>query len=78
MPTLVLYGRHNPLVTADGGRATAIPSAKLITFPGMGHDLPRPLWPAITAAIRGCRPPQAHSEPGFGKTRVRGRRANRR
>jgi pimeloyl-ACP methyl ester carboxylesterase len=53
-PTLVLHGQADPLVTIDGARATAtaIPHATLTIFPGMGHDLPRPLWPAITTAIR--------------------------
>lgn len=27
--------------------ADAIPGASLVTFPGMGHDLPRALWPAV-------------------------------
>ena len=37
----------------DGGRATAaaIPGAELVVFDGMGHDLPRALWPAITERI---------------------------
>lgn len=30
----------------------AIPGAKLVTYPGMGHDLPRPLWPTIINEIR--------------------------
>jgi len=40
-------------VTLSGGVATAeaIPGAKLVTFPGMGHDLPRQLWPQILDAI---------------------------
>ena len=28
-----------------------MPGAKLITIPGMGHDLPEPLWDQITDAI---------------------------
>jgi hypothetical protein len=40
-------------VTLSGGQATAtaVPSAKLITYPGMGHDLPEILWNEITEAI---------------------------
>jgi hypothetical protein len=36
------------------GRATvaAIPGARLVTYPGMGHDLPRALWPAMLDEIR--------------------------
>ncbi len=53
VPTLVIHGEDDPLVPVSGGRATAeaIPGAKLLTFPGMGHDLPRPLWPQILDAI---------------------------
>lgn len=52
-PTLVIHGAEDPLVHVSGGRATAaaIPGAELLIFPGMGHDLPRPLWPAIVDAI---------------------------
>jgi pimeloyl-ACP methyl ester carboxylesterase len=50
---LVLHGEDDRLVPLSGGIATAeaIPGAKLVTFPGMGHDLPRPLWPEFVGAI---------------------------
>lgn len=53
VPALVIHGEDDPLVTLEGGTATAdaIPGAKLLTFPGMDHDLPRPLWPVIAEAI---------------------------
>jgi pimeloyl-ACP methyl ester carboxylesterase len=53
VPTLVIHGEADPLVTLSGGQATAeaVPGARLLTFPGMGHDLPRQLWPDIVAAI---------------------------
>jgi pimeloyl-ACP methyl ester carboxylesterase len=53
VPTLVIHGEADLLVQLDGGKATAaaIPGARLLTFPGMGHDLPRALWPPIVAAI---------------------------
>ncbi|GAA0389986.1 alpha/beta hydrolase [Microbispora corallina] len=53
VPALVIHGEDDPLVTPPGGAATAdaIPGAKLLTFPGMGHDLPRELWPEIVDAI---------------------------
>ncbi len=52
-PTLVLHGDADPLVQLPGGQATAtaIPGARLITFPGIGHDLPRPLWSRIIDEI---------------------------
>lgn len=53
VPTLVIHGEADPLVTLTGGQATAeaIPGARLLTFPGMGHDLPRALWPEFVRAI---------------------------
>ena len=53
LPTLVLHGAQDPLIGVSGGRATAdaVPDAELVVFDGMGHDLPRALWPEITARI---------------------------
>jgi pimeloyl-ACP methyl ester carboxylesterase len=53
LPTLVLHGAQDPLVDVSGGKATAdaVPDAELVVFDGMGHDLPRALWPKITARI---------------------------
>lgn len=53
VPALVIHGEQDPLVDVSGGRATAaaIPGAELLVLPGMGHDLPQPLWPAIIDAI---------------------------
>ena len=53
VPTTVIHGRDDPLIPFRGGRATAaaIPGARLIAIPGMGHDLPRELWPQIVDAV---------------------------
>jgi pimeloyl-ACP methyl ester carboxylesterase len=53
VPTLVIHGESDPLVQPAGGRATAaaVPGARLVTYQGMGHDLPRELWPAIQDEI---------------------------
>ena len=53
MPTLVFHGENDPLVPVRGGRATAeaIPGARLVTIPGMGHDLPRAVWPRLVDAV---------------------------
>jgi pimeloyl-ACP methyl ester carboxylesterase len=53
VPTLVIHGRNDPLVTWSGGRALAkaIPGAKLRVHPGMGHDMPRELWPTFAEEI---------------------------
>jgi pimeloyl-ACP methyl ester carboxylesterase len=53
MPFLVIHGEADPLVTVSGGEATAaaVPGAKLILMPGMGHDLPEALWDQIIDAV---------------------------
>jgi pimeloyl-ACP methyl ester carboxylesterase len=53
MPVTVIHGRDDPLVPFRGGRATAraIPGARLIAIPGMGHDLPEQVWPTVIDAI---------------------------
>ena len=53
LPFLVLHGEADPLVTLSGGQATAaaVPGSMLITYPGMGHDLPEALWGSVTDAI---------------------------
>jgi pimeloyl-ACP methyl ester carboxylesterase len=51
--TLVIHGASDRVIDVSGGRATAaaIPGAELVVIAGMGHDLPRPLWPRFTALI---------------------------
>lgn len=46
IPTLVIHGENDKMIDISGGRAVAaaIPGAELVTFEGMGHDLPKPLW----------------------------------
>ncbi|MDE2437024.1 MAG: alpha/beta fold hydrolase [Sphingomonadales bacterium] len=55
VPTLVIHGVDDPLVPVEGGRdtAAAIPGAKLLEVPGMGHDLPMELVDQIADAIAG-------------------------
>jgi pimeloyl-ACP methyl ester carboxylesterase len=52
-PTLVIHGEADVLIDSSGGRATAaaIPGAELVLIPGMAHDLPPALWPAITEPL---------------------------
>lgn len=52
-PTLVIHGTADPLVAPSGGRATArtIPGARFMGIKGMGHDLPRAVWPLLIDAI---------------------------
>jgi pimeloyl-ACP methyl ester carboxylesterase len=55
VPTTVIHGADDRLVRPSGGRATAkaIPGARLVMIPGMGHGLPRGAWPQIVDAIVG-------------------------
>ena len=54
-PTLVIHGADDPLVPVEGGRDTAeaIPGARILEVPGMGHDLPLGLVETIADAIAG-------------------------
>ena len=53
VPTLVVHGRHDPLLPVVCGEDTArrIPGARLITIEGMGHDLPPGVVQALLAAL---------------------------
>ena len=54
VPTLVVQGTDDPLVSVEAGRdmADAIPGARLLLIEGMGHDLARGgAWPAIVEAV---------------------------
>jgi pimeloyl-ACP methyl ester carboxylesterase len=53
VPTVVIHGAEDPLISVSGGEATAnvIPGAKLVVVPGMGHDLPEGAWDTIVDAI---------------------------
>jgi pimeloyl-ACP methyl ester carboxylesterase len=53
LPATVIHGSRDPLVRPAGGRATAraIPGARLRIIDGMGHDLPRAVWPEIDDEI---------------------------
>jgi pimeloyl-ACP methyl ester carboxylesterase len=56
VPTLVVHGEDDPLIRPVAGRAVAraVPGARLLTFPGMGHNLPAALWPELVEAVREC------------------------
>ncbi len=53
VPTLVIHGRDDHLITPEGGvlTAEAIPEASLLLLAHMGHDLPEQLWPIIVDAV---------------------------
>jgi pimeloyl-ACP methyl ester carboxylesterase len=51
--TLVIHGSADKLVAPSGGKATAraIPGAQLMLIEGMGHDMPRGVWPRVINGI---------------------------
>jgi pimeloyl-ACP methyl ester carboxylesterase len=53
-PVLVIHGLADRMVHVSGGRATstAVPGSELLLIDGMGHDLPRDLWPTYAEGIR--------------------------
>jgi pimeloyl-ACP methyl ester carboxylesterase len=53
LPTVVIHGTDDPLVPFRGGVATAraIPDSEFVAIPGMGHDLPRAVWPKVVEAV---------------------------
>jgi pimeloyl-ACP methyl ester carboxylesterase len=53
LPTLVVHGDADILVPVENGRrvAAAIPGGRLLEIPGMGHDIPRRVWPQVVDAI---------------------------
>lgn len=53
VPTVVIHGTDDALIDVSGGKATAaaIPGARLELIEGMGHDLPRELWPRFVDLI---------------------------
>jgi pimeloyl-ACP methyl ester carboxylesterase len=60
LPTLVIHGDSDPLINVSAGRFTAeiIEGAELLVIPGMGHDLPRQVWPTMVDAISAVASPR--------------------
>ena len=53
LPTLVIHGTADVMCDVSGGHATAsaIPTSELLVIDGMGHGLPRQLWPEFAERI---------------------------
>jgi pimeloyl-ACP methyl ester carboxylesterase len=53
LPALVVHGDADILVPVENGRrvAAAIAGARLLEIPGMGHDIPKRVWPDVVDAI---------------------------
>jgi pimeloyl-ACP methyl ester carboxylesterase len=54
VPTLVLHGAEDPLLRPAAARRTAaaIPGARLVILPGVGHDLPAEVFPQVAGEVR--------------------------
>jgi pimeloyl-ACP methyl ester carboxylesterase len=55
VPTVVIHGKADPLIPFRAGVATAraVPDARFLPIAGMGHDLPRQVWPRVIEAVAG-------------------------
>jgi pimeloyl-ACP methyl ester carboxylesterase len=53
VPTLVIHGLDDTLITPSGGERTAalVPGARLLLIEDMGHDRPVELWPQLCGAM---------------------------
>jgi pimeloyl-ACP methyl ester carboxylesterase len=53
VPTLVVHGEEDQVIQVSGGEATAaaIPGARLLRVPGLGHELPPGFWPTLADAL---------------------------
>lgn len=53
LPTVVVHGDADILVTPSGGEATAaaVPGAELVMIEGMGHDMPEAIWGRLVEVI---------------------------
>ncbi|MFK4038797.1 alpha/beta fold hydrolase [Nonomuraea wenchangensis] len=49
LPTLVVHGEDDPMIRPRAAKeiAAAVPGARLVLYPGMGHNLPGELWADI-------------------------------
>lgn len=53
IPTLVVHGGDDPVMPVAGSERLAelIPGSRLVVIPGMGHELPPPLWNELSEVI---------------------------
>jgi pimeloyl-ACP methyl ester carboxylesterase len=53
VPTVVVHGEEDQVIGVSGGEATAaaIPGARLLRIPGLGHELPPGFWPALADVL---------------------------
>src|SRR5260370_11002188 len=53
VPMLGIHGMDHLLVPIDNGRMVpaAVPGASMLALPGMGHDIPKRVWPQDIDAV---------------------------
>lgn len=53
VPTLVIHGDEDPVFPIECGRdiAVSVPDAKMLVMEGVGHTIPKAIWPEIVDAI---------------------------
>ena len=53
VPTLVVHGSSDTLISPDAGQRTAelVPGAEYLEIEGMGHELPPQVWAGIISAV---------------------------
>ena len=53
LPLLAIHGAEDPLLrpSAAASLARAVPGGRAVVFAGMGHEVPRRLWPALADEI---------------------------
>lgn len=53
IPLLAIHGAEDPLLrpSAAAALARAVPGGRAVVFAGMGHEVPRRLWPALVDEI---------------------------
>jgi pimeloyl-ACP methyl ester carboxylesterase len=58
VPTLVVQGKEDPTMSWRAAKITAeaIPGAKFVLYPGVGHDLPKEIWPELLDELAALAP----------------------
>ena len=61
----MIHGTKDKMIRVSGGKATAraIPGAELELIDGMGHDLPRGVWPRLIDGIERTAARAAQAQP---------------
>jgi len=65
VPALVIHGDADPLVPFENGKRTAaaIPGARLLALPEVGHDIPPDFYETVADAIAEVASPREAAKP---------------